>query len=144
MGGCTGFWVNVTRTTCAEFIFTPHEAAPLHAPLQDENCQPGFGIGTKRTFVPRLNFALQTVKQLIPRGLLTRRPEPFTDTVKVFLTTTVDAVSPVDAAIAATISTVGSANVSRRTNTARPYNSRRRVTTTNLFEFFARSETLAV
>jgi hypothetical protein len=90
-GAGAGIRLNVTSTTFASVSLTEHERDPLQAPLHRESSQPPAAIGVKLTRAPLRKRALHVREQSRPRGLLTRRPLPVTDTVNVGLVTALGA-----------------------------------------------------
>ena len=58
-----------------------HVLAPLHAPPQPPNVQPGSGFATSVTALPSAKRAVHVVPQSMPAGVLVTLPSPVFETV---------------------------------------------------------------
>lgn len=68
--------LNVAVTAVLPVNVTWQVPVPLQAPLQPANVEFVPGVAVSVTLVPEAKFALQTVPQLIPEGLLVTVPVP--------------------------------------------------------------------
>jgi hypothetical protein len=72
----TGVVENVAETVMFEFRVRVQDLAPLHAPPQFTNADPGFAVAVKVTAVPVGKLLVQVAPQLMPLGVLTTVPLP--------------------------------------------------------------------